>query len=664
IPSRYLSIWLRRLATDRLTRRRVSAPDDGEHAPLVVAHMVKSALRIAAMNDAAARLGLTVGTALADARARHPALEVAPSDPAADRGLLDAIADWCDRYTPLVGIDAPAGIMLDVAGCTHLFGGEAALARDIVTRLAAQGLRARVGIADTPGCAWAVARYGAWADMPVIRGEPKGRSLTSKLAGADSPSPLPRGERSRAQRAGEGGRTSTDGFEPPHPAPSASTSPRRGEVKEATSAGSMYSARAPASRNDEDRHVVILPPGGMREALAPLPLAALRLEPETVAALADVGLNRIADVLDLPRATLAARFDVSFLRRLDQALGREDEPITPKRPAPSYMAEQHFAEPIARERDVLGTIARLSIRLGYAMEARGEGARLVELALFRTDGKVHRLAVGAGAPVHEANRISRLFADRLAGLGEACDPGFGYDLVRLSAPVTERCAPVQTAFEHFPAKWEPVRRRKCDQQRITRANSDSTGTEFALAADRGAADHAGELGHLIDRLGARFGLRRVTRLAPQDTHIPEFAVAAVPAHAHLACAAPRLRGAAEVQAKAVPERDAIEPATQDTLAPARPARLFARPERIEAIAEVPDGPPVRFRWRRVLHEVMAAEGPERIALEWWRDAEGSALTRDYFRIETRAGMRVWLYREGLYGRETDAPRWFLHGLFG
>ena len=592
--------------------------------------MVKSALRIAAMNDAAARLGLTVGTALADARARHPALEVAPSDPAADRGLLDAIADWCDRYTPLVGIDAPAGIMLDVAGCTHLFGGEAALARDIVTRLAAQGLRARVGIADTPGCAWAVARYGAWADMPVIRGEPKGRSLTSKLAGTDFASPLPRGERSRAQRAGEGGRTSTDGFEPPHPAPSASTSPRRGEVKEATSAGSMYSARAPASRNDEDRHVVILPPGGMREALAPLPLAALRLEPETVAALADVGLNRIADVLDLPRATLAARFDASFLRRLDQALGREDEPITPKRPAPSYMAEQHFAEPIARERDVLGTIARLSIRLGYAMEARGEGARLVELALFRTDGKVHRLAVGAGAPVHEANRISRLFADRLAGLGEACDPGFGYDLVRLSAPVTERCAPVQTS----------------------------------LAADRGAADHAGELGHLIDRLGARFGLRRVTRLAPQDTHIPEFAVAAVPAHAHLACAAPRLRGAAEVQAKAVPERDAIEPATQDTLAPARPARLFARPERIEAIAEVPDGPPVRFRWRRVLHEVTAADGPERIALEWWRDAEGSALTRDYFRIETRAGMRVWLYREGLYGRETDAPRWFLHGLFG
>jgi protein ImuB len=645
IPSRYLSIWLRRLATDRLTRRRASAPDEGE-GPLVVAHLVKSALRIAAMNDAAARLGLTVGLALADARARHPALEVAPSDPAADQGLLEAIADWCDRYTPLVGIDAPAGVMLDVTGCTHLFGGEAALARDIVTRLAAQGLRARVGIADTPGCAWAVARYGAQviqsrADLASVP------DLTSPLEGevgsprrpacaacaswgcdpgggyeAADPTPLPRVPATQARR------------DNPIPPPQGGREQGRLSFEkhraEGGERGFRVRAPAPAPRKNEDRHVVIVPPGAMREALAPLPLAALRLDPETVAALADVGLNRIADVLDLPRATLAARFDASFLRRLDQALGREDEPITPKRPAPSYMAEQHFAEPIARERDVHGTIARLSIRLGYAMEARGEGARLIELALFRTDGKVHRLAVGAGAPVHEANRISRLFADRLAGLGEACDPGFGYDLVRLSAPVTERHVPAQTS----------------------------------LAADRSAADHTGELGHLVDRLGARFGLRRVTRLVPQDTHIPEFAVAAVPAHAQLAFAAFRLRGAAEVRANAVPEHDATEPATQDTLAPARPARLFARPERIEAIAEVPDGPPVRFRWRRVLHEVTAAEGPERIALEWWRDAAGSALTRDYFRIETRAGMRVWLYREGLYGRETDAPRWFLHGLFG
>jgi protein ImuB len=91
--------------------------------------------------------------------------------------------------------------------------------------------------------------------------------------------------------------------------------------------------------------------------------------------------------------------------------------------------------------------------------------------------------------------------------------------------------------------------------------------------------------------------------------------------------------------------------------------LFGRPEPIEAIAEVPDGPPVRFRWRRVLHQIAHAEGPERIAMEWWRDQKGRALTRDYFRVESREGVRVWVYREGLYGRELNEPRWFLHGLF-
>src|SRR3954468_11793179 len=154
---RYLSVWLRRLATDRLTRIRSSAP--AENAPLVIAAEVKSALRLSAINDAAARLGLKAGMALADARAMYPAIAVAEADPEADRNLLEAVADWCDRYTPLVGLDPPDGLLFDITGCAHLFGGEAALCRDIVQRLAAQGFHARVAVADTVGCAWAVARY-------------------------------------------------------------------------------------------------------------------------------------------------------------------------------------------------------------------------------------------------------------------------------------------------------------------------------------------------------------------------------------------------------------------------------------------------------------------------------------------------------------------------
>ena len=163
LPRRYLSLWLRRLATDRL-RHPASAPD--EDRPLVVTALVKSALRIVAMNDAAHALGLRSGMPLADARAMYPALAVAPSDPEADRRLLDAVADWCDRYTPLIGIDAPDGLVLDITGCAHLFGGEAALACDLLARLAAQSLHARAAIADTVGCAHAVARYGAASVVP------------------------------------------------------------------------------------------------------------------------------------------------------------------------------------------------------------------------------------------------------------------------------------------------------------------------------------------------------------------------------------------------------------------------------------------------------------------------------------------------------------------
>jgi protein ImuB len=550
-------VWLRRLSTDRI-ERRLSAPADG---PRVVAASVKSAQRIVALNDEAVRLGLRPGMPLADARAMYPSLPVADADPEADRRLLEAVADWCDRYTPLIGLDPPDGLMLDVTGCAHLFGGEAALARDLVARLTHQGFAIRAAIADTVGCASGVARYGDFLSAVIPDARPR---------------------------------------------------------------------RTP--RNDEAFRIVLR--GETEAAILPLPIAALRIDPAIAAELATMGLKRVADLAARSRAPLAARFGEELIRRLDQALGREDEPITPRLPVPAAMAEQRFPEPVAREGDVLGTIEHLARQLAGVLERRGEGARLVQVALFRADGAVHRLEIGTGAPLRDAARVRRLFEDRLAVLGDACDPGFGYDVIRLSALVTERCDPVQTGL----------------------AGSDES-------------ERAEELAHLIDRLGARFGLRRVCRLMPQDTHIPEFAVAAVPAHAGSAKAGAAFtlpttrsarggRGDGEIPLSEIPAN-----AEQDSLSPMRPLRLFERPEPVDAVAEVPDGPPVRFRWRHVLHEVAHAEGPERIAMEWWRDEAGRALTRDYFRVESKVGARVWLYREGLYGREVERPRWYLHGLF-
>jgi protein ImuB len=202
--------------------------------------------------------------------------------------------------------------------------------------------------------------------------------------------------------------------------------------------------------------------------------------------------------------------------------------------------------------------------------------------------------------------VRRLFAERLAALGDEHDPGFGFDLIRLSVIVAVPLAPVQTGF--------------------------------------GAPDQGEELAQLIDRLGARVGFRCVLRVVPHDTHIPEFA-------------------AIEVPADLMTDDGTTDGHLSVCPSALRPVKLFARAEPIEAVAEVPDGPPVRFRWRHVLHEVAVAEGPERLAMEWWRDETGCRLTRDYFRIESREGARFWLYREGLYERETAQPRWFLHGLF-
>ena len=164
-----LSVWLRRLATDRIERSVSPAPAE---TPLVVAASIKSARRITALNDAAAKLGLRAGMALADARARYPALRIADAAPQADLALLATIADWCGRYTPLVGFDPPDGLLLDISGCAHLFGGETELCRDISRRLRAQGFHVRVAVATVSS---SLGRRALWLSGVVPKQKRKQR---------------------------------------------------------------------------------------------------------------------------------------------------------------------------------------------------------------------------------------------------------------------------------------------------------------------------------------------------------------------------------------------------------------------------------------------------------------------------------------------------------
>ena len=506
-----LSLWLRRLSTDRIVRSHECS------APLIATGKRGNVEVLTAVDDAAERLGLSPDLALAQARAMHPGIDAVAEDAEADAALLESIADWCLRYTPLVACDTPDGLLLDISSCAHLYGGERELAADLSGRLEDAGFAYSLAIAGTIGAAWASAHYGEPASYAY---------------------------------------------------------------------------------------------GEERALLAPLPLSALRLPPATVASLARVGLKCIGDIADLPRAPLTARFGSKVLRQLDRALGHEHEPLTPRLPVAPYVAEQRFAEPIAREEDVLAITGRLARRLQFALERRGDGARRIELTLFRTDGVVRRIAAGTSRPLRDPDEIRAMFVERLAALADALDPGFGFDMARLSVIVAEACPPEQIGI--------------------------------------GGGEDAAELCRLVDRLSARLGARRVRRLTAQDSHIPEVAEAALPAQT--------VNGDAGWHAfRRYREQIALSP---------RPLRLLTRPEPIEAVAEVPDGPPLRFRWRRALHEVVAAEGPERIEGAWWSEHGGPA--RDYFRVEDKSGLRFWLFRAGLYrdlAQGAAAPTWFLHGTF-
>jgi protein ImuB len=378
---------------------------------------------------------------------------------------------------------------------------------------------------------------------------------------------------------------------------------KQGFAVQGSIAGSAAAARALARYRDR----AIAPPGEEARAMAPLPVEALDLDLAVTHAFRHAGLKTIGQVAARQRAELTARFGAKMVFALDVALGAAEKPISPRAVLPDYMAERIFAEPLTAHDAILETLRGLATSLGTLLVERGEGARRLEAVFFRADGKVRTLAVETGAPMRDADVIARLFREKLDALVDPLDPGFGFDLIRLSADRAERC---QTGTATFTAD----------------------------------ANEEKEIAFLVDRLATRFGSHRVLVFRPNDTHIPEAAAVALPAQS-----AEKSKPAW----KAIREKDE---------APRRALRLFAKPEPITAVAEVPEAPPVRFRWRRAWHEVVLAEGPERIAMEWWREQEPQP-TRDYFRVEDANGRRFWLYRDGLYNAETAQPRWFMHGLF-
>ncbi|MEA1940778.1 MAG: DNA polymerase Y family protein [Pseudomonadota bacterium] len=526
---RHVCVWFPDWPLDRLRRSRAASaagwptcpgetPDEtAGAAPFVLTEAGVHGLRVAAANAAARALGVEPGLRFADARTRAPDLAAEPVDREADARALERLALWMERWSPAVALAGADSIMIDTTGGAHLFGGETAMLDDMADRLGRAGLDCRLGLAPTPGAAWALA----------------------------------------------------------HAAPD-------------------------RTRLDE---------AGLEAGLAGLPMAGLRLSEDGLTLLRRFGLTRIGQLYDIDRKALARRFHSlsaadAVLVRLDQALGQRPEPLDPLRPPPDHAARLPCPEPLLHPDGIRAGLERLAPALCERLDAHGEGARRFRLAVFRVDQSVAEVTVGAARPVHDPAHILTLFRDRL----EAIDPGFGVELMELEAARTGPVTPQARSLD---------------------------------AVFAGDGPDAAELAVLADRITARLGGRVVNVLQPVESHLPERAEAL------------------SVYEGELPDWRSVPPPGP---AP-RPLRLFERPESLEVIAEIPDGPPMRFVWRRIVHRVRRADGPERIAPEWWRPA-ATRRARDYYRVEDEDGRRYWIFREGLYGDGRGGPpAWFVHGLF-
>ena len=419
--------------------------------------------------------------------------------------------------------------------------------------------------------------------------------------------------------------------------------------------------------------------GALADALAPLPVAALRIDRDAALLAGRLGLKRIGQLYRLPRASVARRFRSeavaeALLARLDAALGHSNEPHGGLAEAPQRAVSRSFAEPLISADGLAHAVGELTHEMQALLGAQGVGLRRARLRLSRADGSAVEIVIGTAAPVVAAEHLLDLIASRL----DAVDAGFGIDAAQLTALAVEPLEARQTTL------------RGVAGQRGVRTSTDPADV-FADPGERQAA-----LSRLADRLANRLGSDRVVVLAVAPRHLPE--------HAQVVRPLLRQRSQTGALLGRVPggRADAADDAafTASHARGPRPALLLDRPEPIAVMAEVPDGPPLRFTWRRVEHRVAAAQGPERIAPAWWRslprpstqadeagarasgdDPAAAALgervpssgprTRDYYIVEDQAGGRYWVFRAGLYGRgengeeagEHASPAWFLHGVF-
>ncbi|MDB2608102.1 DNA polymerase Y family protein [Planktomarina temperata] len=546
---RVLSLWFPRMGAERLLRQARMT----QELPFAVVQDRGQMQVISSLSQMAEERGLRLDQPLRDAMAMCPDLITRLRNPQSEARFLNSLRRWASKFSPWVAEEPPHSLVIDLTGCAHLFGGEEGVIEQVEQDCLDLGLSVHIGMADTKGAAWALARYA---------GQPLGVSRTGDAIDQEAPATWSRAVKRRNWERG---------------------------------------GAAPQLRSNRGASGRIAQPGLTRQALAPLPVAALRLEGHVVTALSRLGLRRVEDLMGQPRAALARRFGKGTVYRMDQALGVAPEPISPAKQAPHFACCLSLPEPIGLAEDLLAALDKLLPRLAVRLNEKGQGARRLRLEAYRTDQTMQSLEVGLARPSADIARMRPLLASKLGDIKAE----FGIDVLRLIA-----------------AQTEPIH-----------AHQHKGHIEAGQAVAARVLENT-KLDDLIGTLGARIGLEALTRLHPGDSHIPE--------------------KAAQVQAAAWSAPHLHWPAPPR----ARPLVHFS-PEALQTHSEA--ALPLTFKWRGQLHEVHSAQGPERIAPEWWlAERAWRSGTRDYWQVVTKTGDRFWLYFA--HGGAISGG-WFCQGRF-
>lgn len=431
--------------------------------------------------------------------------------------------------------------------------------------------------------------------------------------------------------------------------------------------------------------VVIVQPGGQERALAALPVASLRIPPEMEATLRRLGFDQVDHLTRVPRAHLARRFGPLLGLLLDQAQGRVQEPIDALAPEHTLQCRLAFVEPLLTAESFGAVIPCLAGPLCAEMERMSLGARQLDLVFERVDGHRAAIRIGTAQPSRTPAHLVRLLVERL----ETIDPGLGVEAMRLVASVAEPLRWKQQEGGATPQAVAHVVDRLANRLGAAAVYSTtpvSSDIPERMAKPAPPSTNPSVLPHVpmpapdrpipgtsmpdrgVHRRARRIHLKLIEHVGPfgtlrePSTAFPERSLRLVSRTA--APHGPDL----ELDPPLLPwkPKPARRPVSRPSVPwPNRlraPARLLSPPRSVNALAALPDQPPIAFTWRR-RHRVRRADGPERIFGEWWQ-ADEYGVVRDYFMVEDEEGQRFWLFRrgDGLHP-ETGDLRWFLHGLF-